>query len=289
MRRLLAPLLLLAAVTLFLGIAGVALFGIARAADGRALADAAAGLVAVSGEVQSAPIEVGPFTRLDLAGNADVSLIQGDREAVVIEGPSRGQARVLVRSSGGRLTIAAPEDRKWWSMFGSSSGRPTITVYFRRLDTLSLAGSFDLRAPSLEGDTLRISASGATSISIEELRLRTLRFTGSGAVEATFAGRVTEQDVAISGAGEYRARELVSDAASVSVSGAGSAVVNAQKTLSATLSGVGEIAYYGNPEVKRRLSGLGRIEHRSEVEPARLVPRDATAARSPPSAGSPRV
>jgi hypothetical protein len=284
MRRLLAPLLLLAALTLSLGLAGLALFSSAHAAGATPPAvGVPGGLHPASGEVQSAPIEVGSFTRLQLDGNAEVELVQGDREAVVVAGPSRGQARVLVRASGGRLTISAPEDRKWWSMFGRDSGRPSITVYFRELDTLALAGSFELRAASLKGDALRINASGASSIGIDDLSLRSLRFSGAGAVEARFAGRVTEQDVSISGAGEYRAKELLSDSASVSVSGAGTAVVHAQKTLSATLSGVGEIAYYGNPEVKQRLSGLGRIERRSEAAPA---PRDPTAARPRTPAGS---
>lgn len=264
MRRLLAPLLVLAALTLALGVAGVSLFAAAAAAG---LPAGHAELLQVPGagaQVTSEPVEVGPFTRLEVLGGGEIVLLQGNREAVVVEGPSRGEARVRVKAVDGVLQLAIPEDKRWWG--GSSSrGRPVVTVHFRQLTHLSLAGTFTVTAAGLRGTELVVSSRGAGTLTLSGLELDMLRFTSAGAMEAELAGRATRQEVSLSGAGEYDARSLKTEWTKVSVSGAGSAVVHATRQLDAQISGVGEIAYYGSPELTRKVSGLGEISRRGEA------------------------
>ena len=54
------------------------------------------------------------------------------------------------------------------------------------------------------------------------------------------AGRTVAQTIKISGAGDYRAAELDSETAKVTVSGAGRVVVRVEKTLDIDLSGAGD-------------------------------------------------
>ncbi|GAA4917029.1 hypothetical protein EV188_104575 [Actinomycetospora succinea] len=45
----------------------------------------------------------------------------------------------------------------------------------------------------------------------------------------------------------------------MSVGGAGTATVNAARTLEARVTGVGDIVYLGNPAVTQTVSGIGTV------------------------------
>lgn len=213
---------------------------------------------------------VGPFRRLHVAGHAEFVLVQGDREAVTVDASPKSRARVRVRSENNELWLDVGEARSWWNVLGS--GRPpTITVHFRGLEALTLSGTVKVTASKIDAADLRVKASGATTMNVAQLNAQSLRFNGSGAVKTELGGRTVEQDIAISGAGEYRAPELASDNVTVSVSGAGVVVVNARKKLAATISGAGVVEYYGDPEVKQHVSGAGKITRRSaELSPTSM-------------------
>ena len=207
---------------------------------------------------------VGPFTRVALNGYAELLLVQGDREAVTIEASPRASARIRVRSADGRLSIDALEDRPWWGVLAGGNPRPPkITVHFRTLEALDVAGAVKVAAAAIDADKLAIDASGAAAVKVDALRAQSLRFSGSGAVKAEFAGSLAEQAISIAGAGDYRAPGLASQSARIRVSGAGRAVVNVAKSLDAEISGAGSIEYLGDPVVRDHISGAGRITRRT--------------------------
>jgi hypothetical protein len=233
------------------------------------------------GEVVTDEHKLPPFNRLVIEGFADVTLAQGDSEAVRIDAGAKQLASMQARVSDGTLTIANGAARSWWSgFFGLGARGAKITVTFRELDTVVATGAVKIRAESVRVDRLKVSASGATSLKIANLNARELSLTGSGAMRAELSGRVSEQRVSISGAGDYRAAELASDDARVSVSGAGRVVVQAEKTLRIGLSGAGSVEYIGDPKVTKSISGAGRVKRRDASESAPIF-RLATRVRFP--------
>lgn len=218
-------------------------------------------------------IEVGAFRNVEVSGHADVVLVQGDAEAVDVEASPKRHARVRVRGQGGTVKISVGEDASWWTGLVGGGSRPTrITVRFRELESIAIAGAVRLTGDGLKSSRLAVRANGAASVRLDGLDAGSLRFSGSGAVKAEVSGRAAGQEVAISGAGAYRAPRLVSENAEVKVSGAGRVVVNASRSLDASISGAGAIDYHGNPQVRQRISGAGRIRQVSEsVEPARVA------------------
>jgi len=209
--------------------------------------------------------EIEPFHRLEVQGRAEVTLVQGTAETVSVEAAGRNQRGVRVRVADGTLVIDSSDARRWWSSLvgaGRSAAPPRVTVTFKSLDAISLSGVVRLTASHVETPELLIAASGGSSVRIDDLQAKSLRIAGSGALKATLAGNVTEQNITISGAGDVRADRLVSQAATVTVSGAGSVVVNAQKRLRATISGAGNVEYYGDPQVTQRVSGVGGVKRR---------------------------
>jgi hypothetical protein len=211
---------------------------------------------------------VDPFRKLDVTGNMDVTLVPATREEVSIETAPGAQSRVRVRVEGKTLTITGGETRRWWSaLIGNSRGMPPpkITVRYRTLEAIVMAGTVRMSAAKLEADTLRIAAAGGSTLKIDDLQAHALKLSGAGALKATLAGKVVDQDISISGAGEVHADQLVSDNASVSVSGAGSIVLRVAKTLRASISGAGSVEYYGDPEVRQQVSGVGRVKRRENA------------------------
>jgi hypothetical protein len=220
------------------------------------------------GEVVADHRPMAPFQRVDLTGTLDVTLMAAPREEVVVETPAGLQSRVRARVENGVLTITGGEPRRWWgAFFGRSRAgfTPKITVHYRTLDAIELSGAVKLAAARIEAGDLRIAASGGTTVRIDDLQARALRLSGSGALKATIGGRVVDQTVSISGAGEVLAERLASDNAKVSVSGAGSIVLRAEKTLNASISGAGSVEYYGDPEVRQQISGVGRVKRRESA------------------------
>jgi hypothetical protein len=249
MRRLLLPLAILAALGVSLALAWAVLH------DERD--DDASGTTAQS-------IDVGSFRRLEVEGRADVVLVQGDAEAVEVDAGPHSAGRLRVRARGGTVSLSATDAGSWWGgWFGGRGRTPRIVVRFRSLESVALAGAVQVAADAMRVDDLRIRASGATSLRLDGIEARSLRFAGSGAVKGRLAGRVDSQEVSISGAGDYRARDLVSARADVKVSGAGRVVVHAERELDATISGAGSIEYAGDPEVRQSVHGAGRIRRLS--------------------------
>ena len=207
---------------------------------------------------------VAPFHRIEVGGVADVTLVQGDAESVEMSVPSGGSGVDAVVHNGSLVVAGRDRPRTWFGFFGSGSKEPAahITVRFRTLDAIALSGAVKLDAGAMRARTLEIAASGGSSLRIAQLDADRLRVAGSGALDAKIAGRVVDETVAISGAGSYRAADLHADHASVDVSGVGSVVVYADKTLRATISGAGSIEYLGDPQVSQRVSGIGSVRRR---------------------------
>jgi hypothetical protein len=216
------------------------------------------------GEVAPEHRAVAPFTRIEVDGLAEVVLVQGPKEALAIDATRRQLAQLRADVDHGTLAISTEDARRWWSgLVGGGARAPRITVTFRDLDALRVTGAVKVRADRLQAKRMTITVTGAAALKIAELDVDELVLAGAGAIKADVAGRATAQQVTISGAGSYRAPDLASEHASVTVSGAGRVVVNAAKTLRVDLSGAGSVDYVGDPEVTQQVRGAGRVKQRA--------------------------
>ena len=207
------------------------------------------------------------FNRLDVAGTAEVMLVQGDEESVALPPASRKGGYVSAEVRNGVLHIEAADRTHWWDfLIGGGGGRTApVVVKFKKLEAIAAAGTVRLTAGTLKADDLKVSGAGGTLIRIDDLSAQKLKLVGAGALRADLAGRVVTQEVTISGAGDFRGGKLQSQDASVNVAGAGKVVVNAEQTLNATISGAGSVEYLGDPKVTQRISGAGRVKRRESA------------------------
>lgn len=225
------------------------------------------------GELATQERTLPPFTRLAVGGTADITLVQGTADAVRYEAPAKQMSRIRVEVRDGTLHLDSAATSGFMSFLFGGNPRPVrATITFRNLEAVDVSGAVKLRADRWKADKVAFSVSGEATLRIAELDVKELVLSASGAVKAEVAGRATEQRIAISGAGDYRAAGLASESARIAVSGAGKVLVNVAKTLKVAIAGAGSVEYIGDPKVTQDISGVGRVRRReSALEPFRAI------------------
>jgi len=251
MRRLSLPLVILVSVLIAACLTGLAL------AEGPDRQD-----------VQTETTPLAPFRHIEVSGMAVIVLVQDTNGPLIASVPQNTTAKVSIKVQKETLIIKSADGERWWSnLFGRGPlPAPQLTIHFKDLEGIDVAGGVRITAREIHVPVLSIEGSGGTTIQIDDLRATTLSVEGSGAVKAELAGQVTDQSISVSGAADYQAARLVSDNATVEVSGAGKIVINARKKLTASISGAGVVEYIGDPVVRQSISGAGRVKRREAAE-----------------------
>lgn len=213
-----------------------------------------------SGPLVKKEFPVSSFTKILLKGGGIVKLVQGSTNALVVEAPQSVLDQLQAKVDGDQLVI----DFKDNSIAFSTNRDITYTVTFSTLDEFVLDGGAEIKAENLDLDRVKITLNGGAKLDFVNLKANFLDLTINGGAGVTITGKVTEQNVQISGAGAYLTPEMQSDIAKVQLDGAGAAEVWVKTSLDARLTGVGKISYWGNPEVKQSITGLGQLEHKGD-------------------------
>lgn len=212
-----------------------------------------------SGTILTEERPVSDFTRINFTGFGELTLIQGEREALTIQTDDNLLPYIKTTVSGETLTISFDE-RGWPPMM-----RPTQPIRFqltmKTLTHLDLSGAGTVTAGDLTADHLTLVESGAGEIAIANLTANAVTVKMSGAGTVDLAGAVTAQTVDLSGLGAYHADDLASQTAQVTLSGAGEATVWVNERLDAEMSGAGTIRYYGSPQTSTSSTGIGNVQH----------------------------
>lgn len=187
-----------------------------------------------SGNVKTETRSVSGFSRVTLDGVGRLTIAQTGAESLSITTDDNILPNIDSTITGDTLHL------------GPKPGSAVVNV--ARLD-------YRLTVKNLSA----LSVSGAAAVDASGIDATSLTVSLSGAGDFTVAGRADTQDVELSGAGSYKARDFATKTATVRVSGAGSAAVAVSDRLDAHVTGVGSITYYGNPSVTRDISGVGTI------------------------------
>lgn len=197
-------------------------------------------IVTGSGTIRSESRSVSDFSAVNFSGVGELTLVQGESEALTVETDDNLLPYIKTSVSQGILTISIDD--------GVTMLRPSKSTQYqlavKTLDALDLSGAGTVESDRLSSDNLRLSESGAGQITLHDLTANDLIVDMSGIGTVELAGKVPTQKVAMSGLGEYRAGDLASERTTVSLSGAGEATVWASERLDADLSGAGKVNYF---------------------------------------------
>jgi len=186
-----------------------------------------------SGNVQTQDRPVPAFDSIDFSGAGTVTIEQTGTDSLQVQADDNVQGLLTSEVEGTTLKLGTRP--------GAPVGRATVNyrITVRRLGGVVLSGAGTVTATGINGPDLSLANSGAGSL--------------------TVSGSTEQLNVDLIGLGSIDTRGLVAQAADVSVGGAGTATVNAARTLDARITGVGNIVYLGTPAVTQSVTGLGTV------------------------------
>jgi hypothetical protein len=200
-----------------------------------ALALAGCGAVS-SGPPVSQERGLDAFHSIDLRGAAELDVLVGPHQSVVIEASPEELAHVKTTVIHGELVVE--HDAGGWLRLRGSHLKLRVTL--PKLNALALNGAGHITVAGLAG--------GATSMVLS----------GAGDLEAS--GTLETLTARLNGAGNADLSRVTATSATVAVNGAGNLVVRATQRLDARLNGVGTIRYIGKPvELATEINGVGSI------------------------------
>lgn len=219
-----------------------------------------ASLARGSGHVVSESRQVSGFDRVSLGGIGNLIITQGSQEALTIDAEDNVLPHITTAVSGGQLSIS-------YDLHGLNWVQPTKPIDFHltviNLSEVDLGGSGTITTSGLRGGSLAVKIGGSGNATLSGLALTALNVdvTGNGAVAA--AGTADSQRLRITGNGSYRAPELASQTAQITIAGSGSTVVNAARMLDVTITGNGSVQYLGDPAITQHILGNGKVSRAS--------------------------
>lgn len=199
--------------------------------------------------------QISAFTGIDVGGAFDVYLSQGEVAEVVVETETDhlGNIRTIVNK--GILEISSKGVK--------NSDKLNLYVTAPAIDRIDIHGAASLEGMTpLRGEQLKIKASGASDSKLE-LYYNRLETDVSGAASLILTGESPNYFSKVSGAGKAYAGGLISKVARVTVSGAGTATINATEEVISNTSGAGTVDLTGKPEKLSIVSGeiIGESEN----------------------------
>lgn len=203
---------------------------------------------------------VSGFHAVQFTTAGDLDIKQGDVESLTIEAGENVLKHLTSEVENGVLVLGF--DMTQWPELINVPIKFHLVV--KDLDSISLSGAGNIEMNGLVTTNLKITLSGAGNINIKNVQASMVNTKLSGAGNISLSGKTEMQQAMLTGLGNYQADDLLSKAATVQVTGAGSAQVWVEQELDVTISGAGSVGYYGQPDISQDISGLGSVHSLGE-------------------------
>lgn len=201
------------------------------------------------------------FNAIQLQGPIDLSVRQGPQQPVQVQADDKLLALletvVEQTASGPTLVARFKPGESWYSRV-----RIHLTVTVPTLNSITAAGSGDLRIESLSVPALALVLSGSGDARFDALSTEDFKVRISGSGDVSAKGSATRVNVSIAGSGDVHLSELKADAVEVSIAGSGDAAVQARKSLNVRIAGSGDVSYSGDAQVRSTVAGSGSVSKR---------------------------
>ena len=201
------------------------------------------------------------FTEISLKNNARLFLKQDSIQSVTVTAKDETINKLIVEVDDRKLVIRYPTntwfDKKW------APGDVSIYVSVPQIDVLSQSGSGSVTAEeSISSRILDLYVGGSGSIKLNNLKAEKISATlsGSGHLQLSGTGVVSEFKMTVSGSGGVKASGLKTRNINVLISGSGSCSVHALDNLTCKIAGSGNVTYLGNPKIESTIVGSGSVK-----------------------------
>ena len=185
--------------------------------------------------------KVTEFTKLDIAGSFNVTLVQDSSNSVTINADDNIISIIKTDMSGDKLKISTDNKNI------CSSKEITLIIGVRNLKAISASGAVEITSNGrLNVGDLDLNLSGATKINLE-VAASNIETKGSGVNEITLKGQASSHTIELTGSGNVHAFGFVVGNYSIETSGQSDCEINVIGQLNIHSTGASDIKYKGNP------------------------------------------
>lgn len=210
-----------------------------------------------NGNVTTITRTTSDYDGISCAGSFDYILVAGTEGKITIEGEENLLKYVVTEVKDNKLVV---KTEKHINLRPSSNKTIKVTIPFKDIDNVSLAGSGDLtNTDTITANDLSVSLAGSGDI---VLTIETTKVKGSlaGSGDLTLKGNTNDLNANVAGSGDIHAFDLQANNVDVSIAGSGDAEVVCNENLKARIAGSGDIEYKGNPKKEdSKVAGSGSI------------------------------
>lgn len=186
-----------------------------------------------SGNIVSEKRIAAGFSAIDVGGVFEVEVVAQKDFSVEVEADDNLLQYIKTEVRGETLEISSEKRLSTKNPIRVRIGAPDI-------ENLQVSGASKVSLVNLKNDSLKVDASGASKIKID--------------------GETKNLDVELSGASRLDAENLRAENATVDGSGASNASINVSGDLKADLSGASKVTYSGNPKnLEKSTSGASSV------------------------------
>jgi len=188
-----------------------------------------------SGNIISETRNATGFTSISLEGSADVKVVFGDAESVVVMAEDNIVPLIETNIQDHQLIIKTVPNMTFLAT------KPVlVNVTMISLDGVSISGMGNIDVVEVAGDSFRADLIGSGNI--------------------VLSGAANTVNLSLTGTGNIYGDQLKTKIATMVLGGMGNITVFASNKVDATISGSGDIRYSGSPiNVIKNISGTGRI------------------------------
>ena len=210
-----------------------------------------------NGNVTTITRTTSDYDGISCAGSFDYILVAGTEGKITIEGEENLLEYIITEVKNGKLIV---KTEKNIDLRPSGSKTIKVTIPFKDIDNISLAGSGDLmNKDTVTANDLKVSLAGSGDV-VLTVETNTVNGSLAGSGDITLKGTTNNLEASIAGSGDFHAFDLQANNTDVSIAGSGDAEVVSNESLKARVAGSGDIEYKGNPKKEdSKVSGSGSI------------------------------
>jgi hypothetical protein len=220
----------------------------------RAQAGGLTGRIEGSGKVIDEQRNLTGFSRLIVQGPIDVRVQAADADGVAVHADDNIAPLIETVVQGGALVIGLRPGASYRTVT-----KVQVRVKARKLDSVVLRGSGDVRADRVEVDTFEATLQGSGDIVIDSLQAGAAAVSLAGNGDVRIKGKASSLGVVIDGSGDVYCADLLAERVAVRIHGSGDARVHATGELKVDIDGAGDVRYRGTPKISKSIRGSGSV------------------------------
>jgi hypothetical protein len=212
-----------------------------------------------NGNMTTETRSTGDYDGVKCAGSMDYILVAGTEGKIKLEGESNLLEYIITEIKGNDLIIKV---EKGVNLSPSWNKTIKVTIPFKEISTVSLAGSGDLwNEDKITANDFSVSLAGSGDMTLN-IEASSVKGSLAGSGDITLKGNTNNLALRLAGSGDIHAFGLQSNHTEASIAGSGDMEVVSKQSLKARVSGSGNIEYKGNPSKEdTKVSGSGTISN----------------------------